>query len=394
MQTQYRFTYSDDPVEETTHKSSKFQILLFLIALVLAALTLRTVYAANVSLNNGNPAEFGQGIVTTVACSGNNTITVKPLSSFVNAAGGGAFYFSGVQVSGVPSGCTGKNLQFSTFSDTSTSALPIYAASSSVLTVTSTGSTFTSTNSGITLSALSSSAFTATFDAPVQLSANVVKITAESSQNETYANLGSISFGSSDLLTVNSMSALGTGAYTAEMWIKLTSSVGGDGLILSGSSSLGLYINSTRDQIKIVKWSDGTGTQVFYVSALSLNTWHHIAVVRDSSARSQLFINGAKSINAHVTDNNNYSGGISSIFGTGTGFKLIGNLSNLRITNTAVYDPTAATITKPTAPLSAISGTLLLLNTRTSNPYLDGSASARTVTASGSPSASTDNPFN
>jgi hypothetical protein len=246
----------------------------------------------------------------------------------------------------------------------------------------------------VTLSALTASSFTATFDSPVQPSTNIVKVTAESSQNENYRDLGSIQFAAADSLNVASMTAIGTGAYTAEMWIKMTSSPTGDALLLSGSSALGLYINSTRDQIKIVKWADGTGTQVFYVSALSLNTWHHVAVVRDSSGKSQLFVNGSKSANTFITDSNNYSGAISSVFGTGTGSKLIGRLSNLRITNTAVYDPTASTITQPTAPLNAISGTLLLLNTKTSNPYLDSSSSARTVTASGSPATSTDNPFN
>ena len=390
----YRFEYSDDPIEETSSPSGKFQLLLFIAALLLVAMTLKNVYAANISLNGDGRTEFGQGLTTTVACSGSNAITVKPQSSFVNASNAGAFFFSGVQVTGVPSGCVGKNLTFSFFSDTSTAALPIFAISANALVVVPTGSSFTTSNSGVTLSALSATSFTATFDSPVQRSTNIVKLTAESSQNENYRDLGSIQFAAADSLNVSSMTALGTVAYTAEMWIKMTSSPTGDALMLSGSGALGLYINSSRDQIKIVKWADGTGTQVFYVSALSLNTWYHIAVVRDSSGKSQLFLNGAKSINSFITDSNNYSGAISSVFGSGTGSKLIGRLSNLRITNTAVYDPTASTITQPTSPLTAISGTLFLLNTRTSSPYLDSSASARTVTASGSPSTSTDNPFN
>jgi hypothetical protein len=391
---QYRYEYSDDPIEASPASGSKFQILFFIALLIVAALTLRSVYAANISLNLGSQTEFGQGLTTTVACSGSDVITVNPQSSFVNATNAGSFFFSGFAVRGIPSGCVGKNLTFSFYSDTSTAALPIFASTASSLTVLPTGSSFTTSNSGVTLSQLTGNSFTATFDSPVQRSTNISKLTAESSQNETYRDLGSIAFAASDSLTVSSMTALGTGAYTAEMWIKMTSSPTGDALMLSGSGALGLYINSTRDQIKIVKWADGTGTQIFYVSALSLNTWHHIAVVRDSSARAQLFLNGSKSANPFITDSNNYSGAISSVFGSGTGSKLIGRLSNLRITNTAVYDPTATTITQPTSPLSAVSGTLLLLNTKTSSPYLDSSPSARTVTASGSPSTSTDNPFN
>lgn len=394
MPSSYRFEYSDDPIEEDSSHSSKLQALLLIAAILVVAMTLKSVYAANISLNTGGTTEFGQGLTTTVSCSGNNSITVKPQSSFVNASNAGAFFFSGIEVTGIPSGCVGKDLTFKFFSDTSTSSLPIFASTSNSLTVLPTGSSFTTSNSGVTLSALTASSFTATFDSPVQPSTNIVKVTAESSQNENYRDLGSIQFAAADSLNVASMTAIGTGAYTAEMWIKMTSSPTGDALLLSGSSALGLYINSTRDQIKIVKWADGTGTQVFYVSALSLNTWHHVAVVRDSSGKSQLFVNGSKSINTFITDSNNYSGAISSVFGTGTGSKLIGRLSNLRITNIAVYDPTASTITQPTAPLTAISGTLLLLNTKTSSPYLDSSSSARSVTASGSPATSTDNPFN
>lgn len=394
MPPQYRYEYSDDPIEEAPASSSKVQILLFISLLIVAALTLRSVYAANISLNPGGQTEFGQGLTTTVACSGSDVITVNPQSSFVNEANAGSFFFSGFTVRGIPSDCVGKNLTFSFYSDTSTAALPIFASIASSLTVLPTGNSFTTSNSGVTLSQLTGSSFTATFDSPVQPSTNISKLTAESSQNETYRDLGSIAFAATDSLNISSMTPLGSGAFTAEMWLKMTTSPTGDALILSGSSALGLYINSTRDQIKIVKWADGTGTQVFYVSALSLDTWHHIAVVRDNAGKAQLFLNGAKSANSFITDSNNYSGAIASVFGTGTGFKLVGRLSNLRITNTSIYDPTATTITLPIAPLTAISGTLLLLNTKTSSPYLDGSTFSLTVTPSGSPSTLTDNPFN
>jgi hypothetical protein len=219
-------------------------------------------------------------------------------------------------------------------------------------------------------------------------------LTAQSAIDANYSNMGSISFAAADSLGVASMTAIGTSPYTAEMWVKLTTAHTSSGLILSGSSSLSVYIEPARNEIRIEKWGVGTGRQIFYVPTLSLNTWYHIAVVRDSSNRTQLFLNGTKSTNSHVTDSSNYSGAVSGIFANGAGGELIGKLSNLRITNTAVYDPTASTITVPTSPLTAVAGTLVLLNTTRSNAFLDSSASPLTVTTSGTPSSSTDNPFN
>ena len=390
----YTNTYSDDPIYDEAEPRSKWFIAVVLVALILAGFAIKNVWAANVALNSGIPIEFGQGVSTTAACSGNNSITVKPQNSFVNVSGSGDFYFSGIQASEIPEGCVGKLLSFKAYTSSGSSALAIFGGSSTIFEITPTGTTFTTLNSGVTLSALSATGFTVEFDTPIQLASTVIKLTLESAIDANYSNMGSINFAAADSLGVASMAAIGTSPYTAEMWVKLTTAHTSSGLILSGSSSLSVYIEPARNEIRIEKWGPGTGRQIFYVPTLSLNTWYHIAVVRDSSNRTQLFLNGTKSTNSHVTDSSDYSGGVSAIFAAGAGGELIGRLSNLRITNTAVYDPTASTITVPTSPLTAVAGTLVLLNTTRSNAFLDSSASPLTVTTSGTPSSSTDNPFN
>ena len=388
--------YSDDPIEETSNPiRRKFKsIFAVLILLFGGTYLVQTTLAANIALNSGAPVEFGQGITTTVACSGSNSITINPQNSFVNVSGAGDFYFSGIKASGIPAGCTGILLSFSAYTNSGSSALAIFGGSSTTFEITPTGSSFTTLNSGVTLSELTSTSFTATFDTPVQLASAVAKLTVQSATDANYSNMGSISFAAADSLGIASMAAIGTSTYTAEMWVKLTTAHTGAALIFSGTDSLSMYIETARDQIKIVKWGGGTGQQIFYVPTLSLDTWYHIAVVRDGSNRTQLFLNGTKSTDAFVTDSNNYSGAVNAIFPGGAGGNLIGKLSNFRITNTAVYDPTASTITVPSSPLTAVSGTLVLLNTMISNPFLDSSSSPLTVTTEGSPSSSTDKPFN
>jgi hypothetical protein len=388
--------YSDDPIEETSNPiRRKFKSIFAVLVLLFGGTYLvQTTLAANIALNSGAPVEFGQGITTTVACSGSNSITINPQNSFVNVSGAGDFYFSGIKASGIPAGCTGILLSFSAYTNSGSSALAIFGGSSTTFEITPTGSSFTTLNSGVTLSELTSTSFTATFDTPVQLASAVAKLTVQSATDANYSNMGSISFGAVDSLEMTSMTPIGTSPYTAETWVKLTTAHTASGLIFSGSNSLAIYIEPARGQIRIVKWGVGTGQQIFYIPTLSLNTWYHIAVVRDSSNRTQLFLNGTKSDLSYVTDASDYSGGVAAIFAAGAGGKLIGKLSNLRITNTAVYDPTASTITVPTAPLTAVAGTLLLLNTTRSNPFLDSSSSPLTVTTSGSPSSSTENPFN
>jgi hypothetical protein len=270
----------------------------------------------------------------------------------------------------------------------------MFGGSSTTFEITPTGTTFTTLNSGVTLSSLTATGFTVTFDTPVQLASTVIKLTVQSAIDVNYSNMGSISFVAADSLEMTSMTPIGTSPYTAETWVKLTTAHIASGLIFSGSNSLAIYIEPARNQIRIVKWGVGTGQQIFYIPTLSLDTWYHIAVVRDSSNRTQLFLNGTQSTLAYVTDSSTYSGGVAAIFLPGAGGELIGKLSNLRITNTAVYDPTASTIAVPTSPLTAVAGTLFLLNTTRSNPFLDSSSSPLTVTTSGSPSSSNENPFN
>jgi hypothetical protein len=69
-------------------------------------LILGSTFAANINLNNNQSVEFGQGVVQTVAC--DQEVTLTPYSSFVNEPGGGSFKFTSLTVTGIDEECDGK----------------------------------------------------------------------------------------------------------------------------------------------------------------------------------------------------------------------------------------------------------------------------------------------
>jgi hypothetical protein len=68
------------------------------ITLIAATIGIGTTLASNITLNNNQNVEFGQGVSQTVACETSEAgITVTPLSTFNNTAG----YFNGSSYEGV-----------------------------------------------------------------------------------------------------------------------------------------------------------------------------------------------------------------------------------------------------------------------------------------------------
>jgi len=202
--------------------------------------------------------------------------------------------------------------------------------------------------------------------------------------------------GSSDYLQMGSSAALqlGTGDFTVECWAYFTtvgSSGGSENVIMDvrPTGTNGAYFNFGLSN-QTVYWDNGTGS--FTTSTVSLNTWLHIAIVRNSGTTS-IYINGTSL--ASTSDSVNYSCGSTnrianlSYFSSGDR-QFNGNISNLRIVKgTAVY---TAAFTPPTGPLTAISGTTLL--TLQSNRWIDNSSSALPISVNGAPTVQAFSPFN
>jgi hypothetical protein len=210
---------------------------------------------------------------------------------------------------------------------------------------------------------------------------------------------GSYFDGSGDYCTLSSNASMnfGTGNFTIECWVYtgvFSVSAGASRTIIGNSGNsftMQLYIDTTSGR---VVFGNTGSTFLQGTNTVADNQWHHVVVVRSGTGSNQiaLFVDGNRQ--ALGTNSQNYVSGTIYLgaFDTGNGF-WNGYISNLRIVKgTAVYDPTVATLTVPTAPLTAVSNTALL--TFQSNRFLDNSTNAYTVTKVGDTSIQAFSPFN
>jgi hypothetical protein len=203
---------------------------------------------------------------------------------------------------------------------------------------------------------------------------------------------GSAQFnGSTQYLTIpaDPALALGTGDFTVETWVYLSSAPGEYAVIdCQGTGQFGCLINST-DIIAFASVAEAYS----FTSVVSANVWHHIAFCRVGTTLT-CYLDGV-SVGTPATSTYNFTSPDTFTIGRNPGANsqyLNGYLSNLRIVKgTAVY---TAPFTPPTAPLAAISGTQLLLTTPNDADFLvDSSPNNFTVTNNGEVTSSSLTPF-
>jgi hypothetical protein len=194
--------------------------------------------------------------------------------------------------------------------------------------------------------------------------------------------------GTGDYLTVPSTDvfAFGTGAYTIEAWVYVTSRSLEASIWATGAQNNNFLI-TTGGLLRLYNGTSYTGTTV-----IPLNTWAHVAVVRTSTASNgtQLFVNGVSDlVFTDTTNQTSATTGVIGVNGTGGEQYFFGSISNLRVVKgTAVY---TSNFTPPTTPLTAISGTSLL--TCQSPSLIDNSTNAFAITAYGNSQPTQQNPF-
>jgi hypothetical protein len=212
---------------------------------------------------------------------------------------------------------------------------------------------------------------------------------------------GSAFFSTSQYLSLGTALTLGT-TCTFECWFRTTSNPATSKFVLlggSGNRGLNIY-NGAYGQsnysatVISVDW-ETADNKLFTVPTMTANTWYHLAVTFNAGTAT-LWLNGTRSSTGTVVTGWNF---LSQTYRIGawvsqSTYSQGVYISNPRITNSTVYDVTQTSITVPTAPLTAIANTQLLLNTTYDNNFLkDSSTNNITITNNGSVTSSPLNPF-
>lgn len=199
--------------------------------------------------------------------------------------------------------------------------------------------------------------------------------------------------GNGDFLTIPYNAVLDMpGDFTVEAWVYRTAAslyeaIGGRW----GTQNIWLLnIGGTGTQV----WWQRNGISTFQANfSFSLNTWYHIAVAR-SGTTTTIYVNGT-SIGSLAGDTYNYTNATRTLLigrngGSTDGTQdWEGHISNFRIVNgTALY---TGNFTPPSTPLTAVTNTAVL--TCQSNRFVDTSANAFSITASGTPNVQRFSPF-
>ena len=207
---------------------------------------------------------------------------------------------------------------------------------------------------------------------------------------------GSVSFnGSSQYLTWPSGSsvAFGTGDFTVECWVYLTSSPTINFIVDFRDASHTTAPTFVWGDVTsgVLYWNNGSSS-LGSSATWSINTWYHVAYVR-SGTTGTIYQNGVAIGTGSDATNYSVTPTTSSIAAryASTFYYFPGYISNLRIVKgTAVY---TSTFTPSTKPLTAITNTTLLLNTVSGAQFADSSSTSATITATGSPTWNQLSPF-
>jgi hypothetical protein len=195
---------------------------------------------------------------------------------------------------------------------------------------------------------------------------------------------------SGDYLNYTQTGGVGNGDFTLEFWIYPTTI--GDAIRTvwdcrgSDSGTDGFFLGSDTSNFYLYTG----GAKQITATTPSANTWTHVALVRSGNDH-KLYFNGAQVGSTYTAANNYSSTGayISRYFGSGL-YYTTGYLSSMRLVKgTAVY---TAAFTPPTAPLTAITNTSLLLS-GTNGGIIDNTMSNDLETVGGAQISTTQSKF-
>ena len=164
--------------------------------------------------------------------------------------------------------------------------------------------------------------------------------------------------GTTDYLTGTLSTAIGSGNFTIECWVYLRALVDYEDFFSITRGAFGFNIGTDSTGVLTIYNNVGGRLLTSSTGALKVNQWTHVAYVRSGTTLTG-FINGVSF--GTVTNATVFSATAFAIgdLDSSNSEYLNGYLTDTRLTNTVVY---SGNFTPSTAPLSAVSGTLLLVN--------------------------------
>lgn len=177
--------------------------------------------------------------------------------------------------------------------------------------------------------------------------------------------------GSGDYLSVANNTAFdisGSTSWCVECWAYWNSVTGEQNIVekFTGPTGPGwtLYKFAPASNGGVIDFYGGSTSFSSTITPVA-GQWYHIAICRDNAtSRTSFFINGTRTATttSFTVANNAATALLVGVRGGGTTY-MNGLLDDVRVVKgSSVYDPGSTTITVPTAPLTAITNTSLLLN--------------------------------
>jgi hypothetical protein len=174
--------------------------------------------------------------------------------------------------------------------------------------------------------------------------------------------------GSGDYLTVPTNAAfnIGTNSFTLECWFYSLGSTNYQAIVSAWGTtqSNSAFEIATNGSNLFIQIAYGSSQVSFQPTAPASYQWNHVAMVSNGSTLSA-FVNGAR-IGTQAFSSSINSASFNPAIGyrvAASNYPFLGYIASPRLVNgSAVYDPSSTTITVPTAPLTAITNTSLLLN--------------------------------